>query len=62
MFDVLFYNNYIYYKKCVKFLFAKKKKIVINNKRKFYNYDTIDDRKNKMHKKNFNNLNNKLYP
>tara|TARA_B110001450_G_scaffold255250_1_gene282339 strand:- start:1326 stop:1703 length:378 start_codon:yes stop_codon:yes gene_type:complete len=44
------------------YLQEKKEQIVINNKRKFSTYATVDYRKNKIHKKNFNNLNNKLYP
>jgi hypothetical protein len=59
---IFYFTTIIFITKSVlNFYLQKKKDIVINNKRKFYNYDTIDDRKNKMHKKNFNNLNNKLY-
>ena len=44
------------------YLLEKKKHAIINNKRKFSTYATVDYRKNKIHKKNFNNLNNKSYP
>jgi hypothetical protein len=44
------------------YLLEKKKHVIINNKRKFSTYPTVDYRKNKIHKKNFNNLNNKSYP
>jgi len=61
---LIFYFTTIIFitKNVLNFYLKKKKDIVINNKRKFSNYDTVYDRKNKMHKKNFNNLNNKLYP
>ena len=47
------------------FYLQEKKDVIINNKRKFSTYTNVnvDDIKNKIHKKNFNNLkNNKLYP
>lgn len=46
------------------YLLEKKKHTItiINNKRKISNYAKVDYRKNKIHKKNFNNLNNKSYP
>tara|TARA_B110000003_G_scaffold274047_1_gene313011 strand:- start:649 stop:1026 length:378 start_codon:yes stop_codon:yes gene_type:complete len=60
---IFYFTTIIFITKSVlNFYLKKKKDIVINNKRKFSNYDTVYDRKNKMHKKNFNNLNNKLYP
>ena len=61
---LIFYFTTIIFitKNVLNFYLKKKKDIVINNKRKFSNYDTVYYRKNKIHKKNFNNLNNKLYP
>jgi len=48
-------------KSMLNFYLQEKKDKVINNKRKFSTYTTVYDRKNKIHKKNFNNINNKLY-
>jgi len=60
---IFYFTTIIFITKSVlNFYLKKKKDIVINNKRKFSNYDTVYYRKNKIHKKNFNNLNNKLYP
>jgi len=51
----------IFITKSVLNFYLQKKDIVINNKRKNSNYNIVN-RKKRCIKKNFNNLNNKLYP